>query len=925
MAFVTAVTREIPAADRPLYDDIRWLTASLGRVIQRLEGEEVFRAVERIRVLCRDRRRGLPTAYTLDSLLEEVNKLPLKVAAPVARGFTLLFFLINTAEQVQRVRRRQNYLRTAGEQPASPPWTLERLKSRGLTADQVRDFLRDLEIRPVLTAHPTEATRRTLLTLQARIADALLAREHATSAERERLEERLEAEIELLWLTDEVRLDRPSVLDEVISVIWYLEDRLLEATAQVNESFERAFRNVFGERLGTPVKLTPGSWVAGDRDGNPFVTPEISMAAARRSAHALLGHYVRKVGDLINVLSISDRIAPASPELRSSIDRDKVDLPEVWETNRRRDSAEPLRLKLSFVVARLEALRSEIASRDAGHPHEVRGAYRNAEEFLNDLTVCRAVLEGAGASHARDALLEPLIATVQLLGFTGYLMDMREDSEAHTQALASIAQSVGLPELDGAALRAELLGRRPLLSPNISLDDVTRKTAAVFATMRAIQDEFGERAASTYIISMTRHADDLIRVLLLAREAGLVDLAGQPAWSRLDVVPLFETSADLARGPEILKGLFADEVYRRQLIARGMQQEVMLGYSDSAKDVGVLTASWQLYRAQEELAQVARDAGVSLTLFHGRGGTVGRGGGSPVYRALTALPPATIDKKIKITEQGEVISQKFGILSIAERSLEVMVTGTLLAAFEDWRAGLPQGTEQRYRAVMEQLSSVAQGVFRKAVHEDNALFKLFLEATPVRELAHVHFGSRPAYRDRGAGTMKGIRAIPWNFGWTQIRLMLPGWLGVGTALSRITQEPGGLELLREMATTWPFFDDLLSKIEMVCAKAELDIARLYIRELAQSRGVYDELEAEYQRTVEALLAIRQRAGLLEEHRFLKTALDVRNPYVDPLSLLQVSLLKRKRELAEHDSDRALLDRALGTTLNGIAQGMRNTG
>jgi len=390
------------------------------------------------------------------------------------------------------------------------------------------------------------------------------------------------------------------------------------------------------------------------------------------------------------------------------------------------------------------------------------------------------------------------------------------------------------------------------------------------------------------------------------------------------VVPLFETQADLFNGPSIMKHLFADPVYLRQLKARNMHQEVMLGYSDSAKDVGVVAAAWELYRAQEALAEVSRDAGVTLTLFHGRGGTVGRGGGSPVYRAFTALPPGTVSGRVKITEQGEIISQKFGILSIAERSLEVMLTGTLMAKFSDFRKELEPGAEARYREVMARLSESSQAAFRKVVHDDTALFQMFLKATPVRELGHVHFGSRPAYRERGAGTIKGLRAIPWNFGWTQMRLMASAWLGAGTALDQVIAEPGGLELLKQMAKNWPFFSDLLDKIEMVCAKADIDVARLYARELDADPVVMGGLEAEFTRTVQCLHMIRERDMLLD-HRFLQGALTLRNPYVDALNLLQVSLLKKKRKLAEDDPKLKLLDAALGTTLNGIAQGMRNTG
>jgi phosphoenolpyruvate carboxylase len=917
---------EIRPEDRPLQDDVRWLALALGQVIKRLEGDEVFQAVEDLRSACRGRRRGEATAPDLDTLLVRVSDLPLKVAAPVARAFTLFFFLINTAEQVHRVRRRHAYEDGAenAAQPASIRWAFEKLVANKRTPTEVREYLRELEVRPVLTAHPTEATRRTLLQLQARLADALLKREHSQPEERARTEQAMEAEIELLWLTDEVRRDRPSVLDEVSSVIWYLEDRLLDASVAVSESAERAFQLAFGEPLGFSLRLPMGSWVAGDRDGNPFVTPEITMAAARRTAHALLGLYHRKLWQLVQRLSVSDRLGGVPDVLRQSLERDKPLLPKLWETNRRRDAHEPLRLKLTFMSGRLEATRREIAARDSGQVERVSGAYASAEEFWQDLDVVRQSLVHARADHARRSLLDPLIGQVEVLGFSGYYLDLREDSEMHTRTLSAIAKAVGVPELDDAAIHRELMGRRPLVSAYAPLDEEAARTSKLFHTMREVQDEFGERAAQTYIISMTKTSTDLLRVLMLAREAGLVDLAREEPFSRLDVVPLFETQADLFSGPSIMKTLFADPVYLRQLKARKMHQEVMLGYSDSAKDVGVVAAAWELYRAQEALAEVSRDAKVTLTLFHGRGGTVGRGGGSPVYRALTALPPDTVSGRIKITEQGEIISQKFGILSIAERSLEVMLTGTLMARFSDFRAQLAPGAEGRFREVMARLSEVSQAAFRKVVHEDTALFQMFLKATPVRELTHVHFGSRPAYRERGAGTIQGLRAIPWNFGWTQMRLMASAWLGAGTALEQVMSEPGGLDLLRQMAKSWPFFGDLLDKIEMVCAKADIDVARLYARELGADPDVMGGLEAEFKRTVQCLHVIRERDMLLD-HRFLQGALTLRNPYVDALNLLQVSLLKKKRRLAEDDAELKLLDAALGTTLNGIAQGMRNTG
>jgi phosphoenolpyruvate carboxylase len=915
--------------DRALQDDMRWLASLLGRVIQRLQGDAVFRAVEELRVKNRARRRGDPTAPSLQELLATVDALPFEIAAPVARAFTVFFFLINTAEQVHRVRRRQSYATAEGTsphtaQPASALWAFEELKRRGRSAAEVREYLRELEVRPVLTAHPTEATRRTLLELQARLAEALLARERSSAGELRRLEEHVEGEIELLWLTDEVRRNRPSVLDEVSQVIWYLEDRLLDAAAEVGEAANNAFREVFGEELGVTLHVPLGSWVAGDRDGNPFVTPEITLAAARRNAHAILGHYVKKVSDLTGRLSISDRISHPPQELLDSLERDKPLLPEAWEKNKRRNANESLRLKLSFIVGRLEATRREVAARDANRPKRVEGAYASSDQLVADLRLVEQAVRAGGAEHAVRSLIAPLVAQVETLGFAGYYLDLRDDSETHTRTVDAIATSVDVGKLDEQGLRRELLGKRPLLSPHTALDEEATKVVNVFRTMRQVQDEFGQRAASTYIISMCRKGEDLLRVLLLAREVGLCDLAADPPYSRLDVVPLFETQADLANAPTVLRELVSDPVYGRQLKARGMHQEIMLGYSDSAKDVGVVAASWELYRSQELLAAVAREHGITLSLFHGRGGTVGRGGGSPVYRALTALPPHTLSGKIKITEQGEIISQKFGLPSIAERSLEVMLTGTIMAHFSDWREGLPSGTEERFRAAMEQLSEQSRLGFRKLVHDQTAVFELFLTATPVRELTHVHFGSRPAYRERGAGTMAGIRAIPWNFGWTQMRLMVSAWLGAGAALEQMMHQPGGEQLLKEMAHSWPFFGDLLDKLEMVCAKADLEIAKLYVTELGGNQQVTAEIEQDFVRTVRCLNAIRGR-DLLADHRFLQGSLGLRNPYVDPLCLLQVSLLKKKRILPEDHPDRPLLDQALGTTLNGIAQGMRNTG
>ena len=925
--------------DLPLHADVRRLAATLGRVIRRLEGDDAFVTVEGLRRAARARRRGSDDAASLDELLARVEALPLNLAAVAARAFTLFFLLINTAEQVHRVRRTRTYRDTpdAPPQPASARWSMRRLREAGRTAGQVAEALSRLEVRPVLTAHPTESTRRTLLGLQARVADLLLGTDEMLP-DRVR-DARLEAEIELLWLTSEVRRDRPTVRDEVSTVLWYLETRLLEASMRAHGALLDAFAAEFGRDVDTadgvavaadvlpltaPLRL--GNWVGGDRDGNPFVTPDVTVAAARHASYVIVGRYHDAVEELVQRLSVSAQIAPPGEALLASIERDRLVLPEEWEANHRRNADEPVRLKLTFVAARLAATRRVLAARDAGRPVHEPAAYVNAEAFEADALLVRDALRSAGATEASRTAVDPLIASVRAHGFHGYRLDVRDHADSHRAAVDDIASQLGLGALEGDALRRELSGRRPLVGDDLPVADDTRRVLDTLRAIRTIQDEIGVTAASTYIVSMATSADDLLRVLVLAREAGLVDLAGESPRSRLDVVPLFETLADLEHAPRVMDSLFRDPVYQRQLAARGRHQEVMIGYSDSSKDAGILASSWGLYRAQEALATLCREAGVHLTLFHGRGGSVGRGGGSPVYRALAALPPGTVDGTIKITEQGEIVSQQFGLLPLAERTLEVTLSGALLQTCAAPGAALTPAQHERFASVMDALSARSLEVYRALVHESDALFAMFRTATPIEELADARFGSRPAYRPGAKSGITTIRAIPWGFGWTQIRLMLTGWLGAGTALAELMDDPHGLATLREMARAWPFFDDLLAKIEMVCAKSDLAIARLYVERLGADTKLLDELEAEFDRTVRAILTIRASDRLLADNVVLQSAIALRNPYVDPLSLLQVALLRRKRELPEEDADgRARVEEVLATTLSGIAQGLRNTG
>ena len=912
-----------PLAEQPntraLREDVRWLSTTLGNVVRRFEGDDVFLAIESLRTHCRAHRHGEHGASSLKEISELVSQMEVSMLAPVARAFTLFFMLINVAEQAHRVRRRRVH-QTMGtkSQPGSFNWAVRTLLRDGVTKEDITSKIKRLEVSPVLTAHPTEATRRTILELQGRVAEALLEREGATGTALAGLERDLQSEIELLWLTAEVRHDRPLVMDEVSNMLWYLEDRLSNSASRVTEEFRKACEHGLGIDANNISPLKIGSWVGGDRDGNPFVTPEVTLTTVRRNASSAINAYVVEVEKLARRVSISHRVAKVPQHLFESLKIDATDIQDSpWQ---KRNQDEPIRLKLSYMAERLRRTAKRVQD-----DRPVSGAYKTCQDFAEDLQVIEKALHKIGATGILETLLFPLKRKVETHGFHGLVLDIREDSDEHLEALNDICKAIQIAPLSGDALEKEVLGRRPLVTRNPDFSEKAKRVCEVFHVMAEAQRIAGEKATSTYVISMARTKDDVLRVLLLGREAGLVRLGGDHPQSKFDVVPLFETLSDLKNAKRVMTELYASPTYKRQLSARNNHQEIMLGYSDSAKDAGLLPATWALYRAQEELAEAANQAGVSLTLFHGRGGTVGRGGGSPAFQGLASLPPGTVDGSIKITEQGEVISQKFGLPDISDRSLEVMLAGTLFTSISDWRKNVSEKDRKNYRDLMDELAAAAHPVFRQFVYDDPRLFKLFTEATPVVELGRVHYGSRPAYRENKSGTMAGIRAIPWIFGWTQIRLLLPSWLGVGSALHGALQSEAKLGMLQDMAKNWPFFDDFLSKVEMVCAKVDLGIADLYISQQEESTELWTELKTEFTKTVSALLKIRKSTTLLSNQPHLQSAIVLRNPYLDPLSLIEADLLRRKRGLVDADPKRDQINTALSSALNGIAQGLRNTG
>jgi phosphoenolpyruvate carboxylase len=977
--------KDIPTAaakDLPLRNDIHRLGDLLGETLKRLGGKRLFDIEERARAMCKQLRAGHTRAdeQRLKRLLHGLN---LDDAIGVIRAFSVYFQLVNIAEQHHRIRRKRYYeLHTPGRpQRGSIAHTLAGIEAGGaVDRQQMQRVIDGLEIIPVMTAHPTEAARRTLLEKHRRVADLLTAfdQEGLPERQREELQSKLAEEVESIWQTDEVRQTQMTVADEVNNALYYFDATLFDSIPSLMEELERRLGESFpGAKLRdgcAPLRF--GSWVGGDRDGNPNVKPETTWDTLLLQQRLVLRKYQESVYDLSRKLSQSARYSTATEELLESIERDEAELPVTAELVRVRNAEEPYRQKLSFIHARLinnrtrnRELESALSIETPNDLISIRQAmpiiaalkrsesegksfYRRGDELWNDLKLVRDGLRQTGADFAaRD--VDRLMRQVAAFDLHLATLDIRQHSRRHTAALAEITRGLGF-ERDYERmsedrrvewLTAELSTPRPLVATDAHYTEDTTETLNVFRVVRRALDEISASAIRNYIISMTRDASDLLAVLALAKQAGLVECSHQPAGpsgrksgmafsTRLNVAPLFETIDDLRRAPEVMKRLFENPVYRRLLKSAGDLQEVMIGYSDSSKDGGILTSSWELYKAQERLSRVAGDHGVRLRLFHGRGGTVGRGGG-PSHEAILAQPGGTVAGRIRITEQGEVVSSKYSLPEIAQRSLE-LTTAAVIAA------SLPHEEENPdrlplWKEAMEHVSERAFETYRRIVRETDGFYDYFIEATPVEELQRLRIGSRPAKRKAGSQDIDDLRAIPWVFGWTQSRHLLPGWLAVGTALDEFIAEGPrkNLQLLREMYREWRFFHSTISNIEMTLAKSDFQIARQYAsrttdRKLGQR--IFAMLEEEFDRTCRVVLQITGEKNLLDNATVLQRSIRVRNPYVDPMSYLQVELLARKRKIerslgksegASPDKEK-LLD-AILLTINGIAAGMRNTG
>ena len=950
-------TRDQPVLDQPVLIDqprdkelrasVRLFGNLLGNVLRGQEDGQVLEAVETLRKgFIRLRREDNPKLRA--RLIKTIANLDPPLLTHVVRAFNVYFSLVNIAEQAFSHRQRRRELASGG-----PLWlgsfdhTLREFREQGIAPERLQTLLDQTRYIPVFTAHPTESRRRAIMEALRRVfvTSEQLSSDRLSKEQRNDIIRELQNDIQILWKTDEVRIHKPRVQDEIRNGLYHFRDSLFDAVPAIYRNLEKAVRRVYmnGDQSAPPPVKVPsvlrfGSWIGGDRDGNPYVLPETTEFALRLHMREAVCTYLRKVDQLRRVLTHSDLLCRPAADFSASLDNDLARFGVAFGDHPKRYLHEPYRRKLYLIRYRLRqnlsAVDAQLDSEGKADPKQFPHRYAGEQELLQDLYLIRASLISHGDALIAASELTDLIRLIETFGFFLMQLDIRQESTRHSDAVADILRQLpgatdyaALSEPERLRILADHIagGAAPLLDRS-QLSEPTGQTLDVFGVMQRMRDEVSAEAFGNYVISMTHTASHVLEVMFLAWLTGLAGREAGAWFCRVRISPLFETIEDLEHVEEVLTNLLSNNIYRRLLDASGNQQEVMLGYSDSCKDGGILASGWSLYEAQKKILRITDQKGVRCRLFHGRGGTIGRGGG-PTHEAILAQPPGTVHGEIKFTEQGEVLSYKYGNLETAIYELTMGVTGLLKAS----RTLVQPVAQDRndYLGIMDELAQIGEQAYRNLTDHTEGFLDYFYEVCPVSEIGLLNIGSRPSHRKHGSRAKSSIRAIPWVFGWAQSRHTLPAWYGIGLALETWRQrDPGRLAKLQTMYQDWPFFRALLSNTQMALFKAQMDIAREYT-DLAldkdRAASIYENIRGEFHRTLTQVLNVADHKVLVQENPSLHLSLTRRDPYLDPLNYIQLILLKRYRDEQTAETERDIWLDPLLRSINAIAGGMRNTG
>ncbi|MCW9031429.1 MAG: phosphoenolpyruvate carboxylase [Gammaproteobacteria bacterium] len=923
--------------DKHLRSRVKLFGNILGKVLLEHAGKDVFSAVEKLRkghLSLRDKSDSAKRRQ-LDKLVASLDPI---TTEHVVRAFSIYFSLVNIAEEEFQHKQRR---REVG--PKGYTWkgsffnALNDLQKSDISTDQLQELLNQTVYIPVFTAHPTESKRRTVMEAIRRIyiISDQLNEAYLSKIQKENIIEDLEQHIQILYKTNEVRVQKPEVIDEVKNGLYYYRESLFKSVPQIYRNLEKAIGRTYGKDSGinVPSVIQFGSWIGGDRDGNPFVKPETTILALRMQSQEVLNEYLKQIKLLNKILTQSSLFCQPTEAFLNQLAIDEKEVTEPFIENPKRFKQEPYRRKLFIMEHRISCTLAQIEARlDDIEPETSICGYLNEQGMLNDLYLIRDSLISHGDASSARGELQDLIRQVETFGFYLAKLDIRQESTIHSQAVAELLKQIDgtdYDKLDEAARLeklAECINGSSASFDKTQLSDMSAETVTVFEVMSKMREEISPEAFGTYVISMTHAASHVMEVMFLAWLTGLAGKSNNQWYCHVCVSPLFETVDDLTHIQPVMSQLFDNDTYTELLKSSGNLQEVMLGYSDSCKDGGILASVWNLYQAQQQITELTRSRGVRLRMFHGRGGTVGRGGG-PTHDAILSQPTGTVHGEIKFTEQGEVLSYKYSNQQTAVYELTMGVTGLLIASrnlIEE-----PEPDKPEYLEIMAELAKEGENKYRKLTDHTEGFLDYFYEATPVYEIGQMNIGSRPSHRKKTDRSKSSVRAIAWVFGWAQSRHTMPAWFGIGTALDKWLQgDEHRLETLQQMYKDWPFFRSLLSNSQMALFKGEMQIAKSYIslcENQDTAKKVYKIISNEYTRTTDNVLNIADINELLEETPHLALSLTRRNPYLDPLNQIQLSLIKKYRDESLTDEERTKWLHPLLRTISAIAAGMRNTG